>query len=154
MAEVPSTTLKKRLIATCLNQVALNIESAKQLLKNIVESKLNDTKSSAGDKFETSRERLQAEEDRINAVLINSKQLEHKLKTLNTAACNKVQAGAIIQTNMANYFISIGLGKIVVDDATYYIISPEAPLSKIMWQKQIGETFNINNSIQTITDIN
>jgi len=145
--------LKQRLTCLCLEQVVKTISSAEQLLRNIIESKLSDTKSSAGDKFETSRERLQAEEDRINAVLMNSKKLEVQLKRLNKSPCNKVEAGAIIITDKANYFIAIGLGKISIDNTNYYTMSPNAPLSKVMWNKQSGDSFVLNNNTQRIIEI-
>jgi len=145
--------LKEDLKKACLDQVAENINSAQQLLQNIIESKLNDTKSSAGDKFETTRERLQAEEDRVNAVLMNSKKLEHKIKILKSSSCDKVEAGAIVRTDKANYYIAVGLGKILVNGTAFYLISPDAPLSKIMWNKKLGDKFHINNSLQTIIAI-
>jgi len=151
--DIPENKLKQRLTNTCLEQIAKNISSAEQLLQNIIESKLSDTKSSAGDKFETSRERLQAEEDRINAVLMNSKKLEVQLKRLNKSPCNKVEAGAIVITDKANYFIAIGLGKISIDNKNYYTMSPDAPLSKVMWNKKIGESFALNNTSQKIMEI-
>jgi len=150
---IPENKLKQRLTNTCLEQIAKNISSAEQLLQNIIESKLSDTKSSAGDKFETSRERLQAEDDRINAVLMNSKKLEVQLKRLNKSPCNKVEAGAIVITDKANYFIAIGLGKISIDNKNYYTMSPDAPLSKVMWNKKIGESFALNNTSQKIMEI-
>lgn len=146
-------TLKEQLRQACLSKVAENISSAEQLLQNIIESKLSDTKSSAGDKFETSRERLQAEEDRINSVLIKAKTLEHKLKSLNQQSCSKAEEGALVVTEKAYYFISVGLGKIKVNDKDYYTISSDAPISKLMWNKQVGDNFSINNSTQTIIEI-
>ena len=84
---------------------------------------------------------------------MNSKKLEVQLKRLNKSPCNKVEAGAIVITDKANYFIAIGLGKISIDNKNYYTMSPDAPLSKVMWNKKIGESFALNNTSQKIMEI-
>ncbi len=59
---------------------------------------------------------------------------------------DKVEFGAIVITNKQMMFVSIGLGKIEVDDQIYYAISPTVPIFNAMRDKKKGEEFVFNSS--------
>ena len=127
-------------------KIDVQMQSLQAALKSIEESKQNETKSSAGDKYETGRAMMQMEQDKINAQF---SQLMATKNHLQQISVNKEsiqgEIGAIIGTEKENYYISVGLGKIELDGQMYYTISPEAPLSKLMINKSIGDNVTFGN---------
>lgn len=149
-----NTTLKIDLHKICLKLAQEKIDTCNSVLQKIDEAKLSDTKSSAGDKFETSREMLQGEEDRTKATLSNAVLLIKTLKQIDpNKSCSSVEPGALILGSMQNYYISVGLGKIEIDGIKYWAISMASPIAKAMRAKVKGEDFTFNGKQQTIEGI-
>ena len=77
-------TTKQKLHSTCLIRLEERIADLENRIAAIVESRNNETKSSAGDKYETSRAMMQMEEDKVMAQLELAKQMQSELRQLNT----------------------------------------------------------------------
>ena len=60
--------LKEQILNQLLTQLDQKTETAKTAIESAKESRDNDTKSSAGDKFETGREMMQMEIDKNEAL--------------------------------------------------------------------------------------
>jgi len=149
-----SIEIKKLLHAKCLDISQDKIDMCDVVLHNINEAKLTETKSSAGDKFETSREMLQAEEDRTTATLANAVLLKDTLAQINPGkTSSQVELGALVIGSHMNYYISVGLGKVELDDHKYWAISLTSPIAKLMRDKTKGEIFNFKGTLHTILDI-
>ena len=139
-----------------LNIIQLKLtQKVESLEKMIAETRAsnNETKSSMGDKYETSREMVQQE---INNLQIQLKEIIKQkdfLKTILPKSADKAEKGAIVETEKGLFFISISLGEIVFDHKKIIAISPESPLAKEMYGKKKGEDFAINNLSQTIKNI-
>ncbi|HRW62859.1 MAG TPA: hypothetical protein P5132_05190, partial [Bacteroidales bacterium] len=56
-------------------------------------------------------------------------------------------------TDKQKMFISAALGKIQIDNDTYYVISTQVPVFKAMKDLKEGESFTINNNKFVIKDI-
>jgi len=69
---VDKEKLKKELLAQCQAKIAESIAVTSAALESSENSMFGETKSSAGDKFETSRAMLQAEQDRLKTILIKN----------------------------------------------------------------------------------
>jgi hypothetical protein len=69
------TNLKKDLYTLCVNYAKTRIETAKQAIDDAQQSANEETKSSAGDKYETGREMMQQETDRNQAQLNEANKL-------------------------------------------------------------------------------
>ena len=92
----------------------------------------NETKSSMGDKYETSREMVQQE---INNLQIQLKEIIKQkdfLKTILPKSADKAEKGAIVETEKGIFFISVSLGEINFDNQKIIAISPESPLAQAM----------------------
>ncbi len=65
----------------------------------------------------------------------------------------KVEFGAVVITNQQKLFISISIGKVVVNNDTYYAVSPNVPLYQAIKGLKKGDTAKFNNNVITITDV-
>jgi transcription elongation GreA/GreB family factor len=114
------------------------------------ESRDSDTKSSAGDKFETGREMMQREMDKLSALVDNTLYSLNKLDRLaNLPSSSVVAEGSLVETDQETYYISIGYGK----TDTIYAISIESPLGAELKGKKVGESVEMRGKIITIKSI-
>ena len=106
-----------------------------------------ETKSSMGDKYETTRSMLQLDTEMNTKQLVEAIKLKtdlHKIESHLQQVHQTSQIGSLIFTNQANYFIAIGAGKITLNDMDFYAISPTAPICKHLLGLRTGDTFTFN----------
>lgn len=124
------------------------------MLSSIDESAHDDTKSSAGDKFETSREMLKQEAEKINGqldVLLYQRQILTKLDA--EATKDVIGHGTLVKTDKGIFYISISLGKLRDQDNIVYAISKESPMAIALIGKGGGDKVVVNSRSITILDI-
>ena len=115
-------------------------QSAKIALDSAIESRDNETKSSAGDKHETGRAMMQIEQARNEAQLRKIIGLKNELQQINIQQISdNIVLGSLVRTTRGNYFLSIGLGKFILREETYYAISTAAPIGQLLLNKKVGD---------------
>lgn len=113
-----------------------------------------DTKSSAGDKFETSREMHQQEIDKLNGQLEIVKSDLLKISHLNNKESSlSITEGSLVQTNIMHFLIAASVGKLSVNNQIFYVISAQAPIAKILFGKFMGDTVTFNGKTHTVLSI-
>ena len=128
---------------TLLNK---KIDSLNKAIKETIESRDLQTKSSAGDKHETSRAMMQIELDNLSMQLKKNNALKFELSKIDLSKKHQVvDCGSLVLTNEGSYFVSIGIGKIIVDNNTFYCISLGSPIGKQLYNKKIGDSFSFMN---------
>jgi len=146
--------LKKKIIDFIIYSIKEKINILESELDSIRKEKNNITKSSAGDKFETSRSSMQIEYDKLNNQ-INI--LHNQLKLIESIDYSikksRVGLGSLVKTDKSFYFISIGLGNFTIDKKTIYVISLASPIGKILNNKKEGDTIIFNNKEEKIKEI-
>lgn len=76
------------------------------------------------------------------------------LQSLDPTIVNtKVEPGALVITNLLNFYISIPVDKIELDGSTYVGISVKAPIYAVMRDKKKGDSFSFNNTEYKIIDL-
>ncbi|MEP1097651.1 MAG: hypothetical protein ABJG78_21210 [Cyclobacteriaceae bacterium] len=149
-----SAHFKETLVNTCVQMIEEKLANIDKELVLVQKSANEETKSSAGDKYETGRAMLMLEKEKL---LGQKEQLLNQLKPLKSIdskkVSDKVELGAIIQTTGNKYFISSALGQIELGKDSYFVISAMAPIAQAMLGKQVGETFAFNKTSFEITEI-
>lgn len=132
--------LKSLIYHKILDELDRKIEVINKAIASAKDSRNNDTKSSAGDKYETGREMMQIEIEK-NEVLLNqtAKQRKELARIDVTEEFNKVAFGSLVVADNGTYFISIGIGKIQIDDQVCYAISMASPIGALLKDKIIGD---------------
>ncbi|MDE5473300.1 hypothetical protein BAX94_17230 [Elizabethkingia meningoseptica] len=141
---------------TLLMQVKDAAQEKATHLEQLIESTRasnNDTKSSMGDKYETSREMLQQEINRLLSQLSEVNNQLDILRNMNTKPLTVVGLGAYVETSMGNFYISESLGKINRDGVAVVAVSANAPLVQAMLKKKAGEVFELNGKKQKIVGV-
>ena len=146
--------VKERVYNKLLEIVEKKINLAKISLDAARESRNNETKSSAGDKYETGREMIQLEINKLENQLIVAESLKNELLKVNINRIHKiVDFGSLVTCNSGIYFISIGIGRVNIDAQDYYCISLASPIGELLREKQVGESFEFNGRKFTIENI-
>lgn len=146
--------LKQQLYKQCLDYVQQRMDAAQQGIESAQQASQDDTKSSAGDKYETGREMARQETDRNMAQLNEANKLKVALSHINPALKNdSAETGSLIITNAAKFYVAISAGAILVDGETYMAISPASPIGVKMKGLKAGNEFNLNGKVYKIESI-
>lgn len=148
------SNIKEQLLEICEKDILGKMTSLENNLASIIESRNNETKSSVGDKYETGRTMMQIEEEKTKAQLMQLNQQKNELALVKRAAVsNIIDLGSLVKTNKGIYFISVGLGKVNVENTLYYCISNDSPISKILKGKRVGDEVMFNGSTIMIQNL-
>ena len=126
--------------------LAEKIDFLHKAINQTIESRDLQTKSTAGDKHETSRAIIQTEIDNLSLQLKKNKALKYELTKIDLSKKHEiVDFGALAITNKGIYFISIGIGKIDCENKAIYCVSLGSPIGKQLYNKKIGDSFSFMN---------
>lgn len=107
-----------------------------------------------GDKYETGREIMMQERNRLGQQL---DLLTTQLTTLESIdpekQFNEVKYGCLVNTDLSVFFISSAIGQVPVEGKQIFAISGEAPIARSMQGKKEGESFSFNGITQIIKKI-
>ncbi len=135
-----SLELKQKLHQHLMGILNEKIEAIMASILETSESMKNDTKSSAGDKFETGREMMQIEINNKQVQLNKLKHLMLDLQKVDLKTINKsIGFGSLIVSNMGNYFMAIAQGKVTLDQNEYYALSLASPIGQALKGKKSGD---------------
>jgi len=134
--------IKQQLYSRCLDYVTQRIDTFQKAITTAQRSANEETKSSAGDKYETGRAMMQLEIEKNTIQLAEAIKLKKALDEINPVApTTSVMPGSLVITAQSNYYISISAGQLQVDDKTYFAISPASPIGTLLKGLNVGDTF-------------
>lgn len=145
---------REELLNACFEYVNNRVKEVTLAIDSANNSLVEDTKSSAGDKYETGREMIQQDLNRFQQQLVLA---EEDLKTLEwirqAMPTSIVSVGSLVATDKSSwYFVAISVGKLA-DYSNVYVISPKSPIGKMLLGKTIGEKIEFNNQSFSIQHI-
>jgi hypothetical protein len=137
--------IKQQLHALCLAYIEERIKGANQAIQFAQASANEETKSSAGDKYETGRAMAQLEIEKNSTQLAEAKKLKQILLQLDPSkATETAQAGSVVITNQGRFYISIPAGQFIIEGESYFAISPSSPIAQKLLGLRIGYQFSFN----------
>lgn len=146
--------LKTRLYQSINSMIESRIAQTEKAINAATLSRDNETKSSAGDKYETGRAMMQNEIDKLQGQLYKAKHLKMKLKAVQGETPQGIVAnGSLVITGKVLYLIGVGVGRIVIDDQTIFCISHDAPVGQLLFNKQVGDEVLVQGKKVSITNI-
>ncbi len=146
--------LKEKIHGACRQILEDKINALQHNLQELYHSAANETKSTAGDKHETALAMLQIEQE--------NKRKQLKELQLQQVAFNKIDPahisveilnGALVETNKGYFFISVALGKIMVEEFSVYALSPTSPLGQKMRGLRAGNSVEVNGAAYNILSV-
>jgi len=131
MAELNKQFIKQKL-AEAINWQLIDLQAE---LLAVTDEMAKETKSSAGDKFETSREMMNQERGRIEGRIAHLKLQLNTLTNLADKPSPTIQNGSLVETNQGIFFFGLAFGKLVVNKKEIMVLSLNSPLGKVFFEK-------------------
>lgn len=145
--------LKQRALVVCKEKVEERLQEIFKGIAQAQEAIESDTKSSAGDKYETSREMIQQDLNRYHEQLDQGKRDLNVLQQMELTTKEQVELGALVQTDTVLYFIAVSLGRVEVDGKLVMVISASSPIGKLLIGNQVDDAIQFNGNKQRILAI-
>ena len=144
--------LKERLLAKC---IALKEESEANTL-----AAMNDAQQSANeygaprDRYDSFRAQMMRKRDMLAQQLSAvEEELRYLRQVKPTTICTKVEAGALVELETQKLYVVAGIGKLILDDIPYYVVSPVVPLVEAMKDLKKGDSFTFRGTTIKIVEI-
>lgn len=148
------TSIKHQLYSHCLAYVEQRIAAAQEAIAIAQQSANEETKSSAGDKYETGRAMAQLEIEKNSQQLAESLRLKRTLEKIEVdQKTNTVVVGSLVRTNRGNFYVAISAGQFTIDKELYFAISPASPIGQKLLGLHVEQWFSFNKMDYLITHI-
>ncbi|MCH4822400.1 transcription elongation factor [Gramella lutea] len=140
------TELRSKLIKACHDYLQIKVAVVKKAMDGLKEDMESESKSSAGDKFETGREMINIEWNKLSIQLNQYEQLRNILKRIeDQKPTGNAILGSVVKTDKENFFISIPAGEIKLDKENFYAVGIKAPVAQVLLGKKEGDEVIFNN---------
>jgi transcription elongation GreA/GreB family factor len=147
-------TIKESLLQSCSQQIAEKYLTIQNKIKGIVASLDDATKSSAGDKHETARAMLQIDREQAGERMATIEKTQEVLYKIDLSQRSKnAHLGSLVTTNQGRFFLSISLGVLRIENTSYFCIGLQTPIGKLLFGKQVGDSFVFRDKTYTVTKI-
>lgn len=146
--------LKKQLYNECLTYVQNRLDATLLAINEAQKASNDDTKSSAGDKYETGREMAQQEANRNMGQLNEANKLKIALNRISPNTISEtVDTGSLVLTDKANFYIAISAGILKINNREYFAVSPFSPIGTRLKGLKAGDEFNLNEKHYLIKQV-
>lgn len=147
--------LKEKIFQAAIRQLKEKISLLQQERKAVSEGILEDTKSSAGDKFETGREMMTQDLKTIETTIEKLQEDLDEIYRVQSIKSNSeaVREGSLIQLGTDFFLISASIGQLEVDGKKYFLLSRNSPLGQVLIGKKKGENVLFRGKPQAILDV-
>lgn len=137
--------IKKQLHAKCMEYVNKRLLTVREAMKAVKEAVDEETKSVAGDKYETGRAMFQLELENYSSQFIEARKLYEQMEQISPKSiCRSVQSGCLVFTSQGIYYFAVSVGKITIDGNDYFAVSPTSPIGNVLLECKEGEEAELN----------
>jgi hypothetical protein len=146
--------LKNELHKQCVNYVKERIYTANEAITASREAANEETKSSAGDKYETGRAMMDQETDRHQGQLNEANRLLIALDRINSNAVSETaDAGSLVVTSNGKFYIAISAGTLTIEGEVFFAVSPASPIGVKLKGQKAGNEFSLNGKVYRVEKI-
>lgn len=144
---------KKEIVELCLEKTQTRVNEIQVAIDAANDAIINDTKSSMGDKYETSREMAQQELSRLQSQLNQANRDLDILINLPESTNALVGMGSLVMTDQFNYLIATSIGPLKVGDETVMVVSKQSPIGEALFGKKNNDEVNFNGKAFKIQEL-
>ena len=146
--------MKDKLIAYVKNHLDQRIQNSLAAMQAAQESANSESKSSAGDKYETSRAMGHLDREMHGRMYQQAQQERQIVERLDeTIIYKKGALGAFMKTSMGNFFLSVSIGQVEIEGSKVMIISPQSPIGALLVGKIVGDSFSFRGKEAVIEGV-
>jgi transcription elongation GreA/GreB family factor len=147
-------SFKEKVYLHCVSLINEKISTIQSSLDDIRTSIGNETKSTAGDKYETARAMLDIERENILGQMRVLREQKAALELLNNESSHgKAAAGSLVKTDKGYFYLSVALSRLIIDNVLVFALSAESPLGRKLLGVSIGDMVDFNSSSYIIEGV-
>ena len=148
------SNLKQRVHDACSESIRKKVRLLQTAIHEAQESANEETKSSAGDKYETGRAMAQLEIEKFASQLAELQKQEQELGRISSGLKDtRIGVGSLVRTSQGVFYIAVNVGEITVDGIKIFSVSPQAPVAAKMMGMAAAETFQLNGRSFAISGV-
>lgn len=145
---------KAKILEIILSKCTDRVGTLQKAVDNAQNAANEESKSSAGDKYETGRAMAQNDRDLYARQLIEAQNDLHILEQIKIEQkFAQAQVGALVKTSIGIFFLSISAGIIELEGIKYMSTSMDSPIGQILKGKAKGEIVNFRGKAIELLDI-
>lgn len=145
--------LKSTLFNSCVQYAERRIATAREAFNTAQQASNEESKSTAGDKHDTSRAMMQIEAEQAAKQLTEAEKLKDELGRLDLSEKSDVMLGSVVKTSSGNYFVAISAGKIEAGTEIYFAVSISSPIAQAMKGLKKNDKYVFNGKSVSITEV-
>lgn len=150
--------LSDTLYQLCLEFIDNRIKTIRNAIQETQASADEESKSSAGDKYETGLSMMQLDMEKqaeqLQEAIRTRNSLEHvKLLDEMNGQSSSIRPGNAVETNNGNFYLAISAGQLKTNGQTYFAVSPATPIGGKLMGLKVGDSFSFNGKQYTINKI-
>lgn len=136
--------LKEQLFQYCQDEVNERVTRIRTAIKTAQDAANEESKSSMGDKYETTRAMMHLEKEKLSGQLQEATKLQKVLAQISQQATDDIQLGSLVETQMGFYYLAVSLGRVQLAGKSYFVISPASPIGKQLLGNTVGNEIAFN----------
>ena len=149
--------LSDTLYQLCLEFIDKRIKTIRDAIAETQASADEETKSSAGDKYETGLSMMQLDMEKQAEQLAEAVRTRDQLQQIKVIdeinSASGIRPGNAVETSQGNFYIAISAGQVKANDQTYFAISPATPIGAKLIGLKTGDKFTFNTREYTINRV-
>lgn len=147
-------SFKIQLYAACQLHIHDKIIFLESAIKEIQHSANEETKNTAGDKYETGRAMAQLEVEKYRGQMAEAVKMKQELQRISVELnTDIVRPGNLVFTSRGNFYIAINAGQQQIDNQIFFTISAASPIAQKLLGLKVGEKVSHNQQEFTLLEI-
>lgn len=127
---------------------------AEEAIREAQASANEETKSSAGDKYETGRAMMQLEIEKNSIQLQEALKLQRILDTINPEKKSVVaEPGSLVKTDQNYFYIAVSIGQVVIGGLSIFVVSADSPIGMRLKGLKQGQVMTFNSKTFNVEEI-
>lgn len=144
--------LKKQLLQMSINQLSETISNLKREMDE--HQQMANDYGPPKDRYDAFRSQMLRRRDIFAEQLQKANMEMTTLLRINPDEIKtQAEPGSVIITDKQNIFIAVSIGKVKVENAAYYVVSPSVPVFQALKGLKAGESAKVNNTEMFIQDV-
>ena len=146
--------IKKGLWSACKEILESRLLRLRESMQRAQEEANLETKSSAGDKYETNRSMMQLEKERYALQHVRLQKMYTKLLRIDVSSSSQeIQLGSLVSTSMGWFFFGVGLGEVEYEGTIYRCISMKTPIGEVLEGGEEGDIVDFRDREVEVFDV-
>lgn len=147
-------SFKGELLEFILADLRLKLEALQADLEDMRLELSDNTKSTAGDKHETSRAMVQLEMEKVGKRHFElQKTYDLALRVLDFPTSLQVQLGSLVASDGPLFLLGLPLGNITFEGRTIFCVSLQSPVGQLLLGKMEGDTVTLPGGVYTLKSV-